>query len=379
MTWHSGAIGAGSLDGAIGTWRGTPVQIVGAPADAVQAAPSASGALGFAGDVDVPVAGLTGDGETWEQAAAGAYLDRWTQTLRDLATARSAATGTTYLRFAPETLAPTSPGRAPVDPASFVKAWTLFRNLATREFPTAKLVFGGNSGDHAASGLSALWPGDDAVDVVGVSMQSSWQPTDAVGWKASLDATLPDGSPSGLGAWSAFAKAHGKPLAVPSWGLDQKAGTDNAAFVTDLNDELSRQASTGGSPAGAVLYDIFVNTAATGATAAPLADPANAPAAAAYRAATWGGAPASTGESATGRPGTGSTGSTSTQPGGNLMGHGPGPATVLTPSTVVVPGAITLPGQPASPSSGTAPTSANAGTSTTAPSASAPPVTSSGS
>ena len=94
------------------------------------------------------------------------------------------------------------------------------------------------------------WPGDAYVDTIGVDVyDQSWMPgtypipagaaPDEVlrrrrrAWSGMLHGEL------GLGFWSGFARAHGKPLAIPEWGLarrsDGHGGGDNPYFVEQVD------------------------------------------------------------------------------------------------------------------------------------------------
>jgi hypothetical protein len=48
-----------------------------------------------------------------------------------------------------------------------------------------------------------------------------------------------DGGPRGLGTWLAFAKAHGKLLSVPEWGVNNGGGDDgfdNPYYIQEMFD-----------------------------------------------------------------------------------------------------------------------------------------------
>jgi len=109
------------------------------------------------------------------------------------------------------------------------------------------------------------WPGDDVVDYVGVDVYDETWAADTYPWPKDADAATilarqkkvwkewVIGSSRGLAYWTAFAKEHGKPLAIPEWGLntreDGHAGRDNPHFIEQmhafLNDPADRVAFHG--------------------------------------------------------------------------------------------------------------------------------------
>jgi beta-mannanase len=81
------------------------------------------------------------------------------------------------------------------------------------------------------------YPGDDAVDIIGVDIYDDWEderfgpaPADP---QARWDVRFAE--PTGAGELVAFAAAHDKPLSIPEWGLKaagHKGGVgDNPSFV----------------------------------------------------------------------------------------------------------------------------------------------------
>jgi len=86
--------------------------------------------------------------------------------------------------------------------------------------------------------LLALYPGDDAVDLLGVHYYDTGpeKSTQAL-WDKFYMATA-NGGPWGLGTWLAAAKAHGKGLAVSEWGVwDQGQGpaaADDPLYVRNM-------------------------------------------------------------------------------------------------------------------------------------------------
>jgi len=95
------------------------------------------------------------------------------------------------------------------------------------------------------------WPGDEFVDYVGLDVyDETWHP-DTYPWpKGAAPAEIERrrkkawsdwiiASPRGLAFWTKFAKDHKKPLAIPEWGLNQRAsghgGGDNPHFIEQMH------------------------------------------------------------------------------------------------------------------------------------------------
>src|SRR5689334_20684211 len=148
FAWHSGASGPQAIDGSFGSWRGSRVQIIATWSDTSEAAQRNQGSVadlsGWDGDLDIAVGGLV-SGESWSQAASGAFVDRWTEAIRNIRAARSGHRGVVYIRFAHEMTGnwftwAVTPGN--VD--DFKRSWRLFHSILEREYPQAKLVFSPN-------------------------------------------------------------------------------------------------------------------------------------------------------------------------------------------------------------------------------------------
>ena len=84
--------------------------------------------------------------------------------------------------------------------------------------------------------LSAGYPGDDAVDVVGIDMHPR-APWDTI--RAKLDAI------------AAFAAGHGKPMSVPEWGLWKNETGDSPMFIQHMHDWFAARPASG---PGSLLY-----------------------------------------------------------------------------------------------------------------------------
>jgi hypothetical protein len=95
------------------------------------------------------------------------------------------------------------------------------------------------------------WPGDAYVDYVGVDVYDETWNTGTYPWPAGTSAAEVEkrrrkvwdewilGSKRGLAFWSRFAREHGKPLAIPEWGVQQAehqhGGLDNVHFIEQMH------------------------------------------------------------------------------------------------------------------------------------------------
>jgi hypothetical protein len=261
--WLSGAAGDGVGNGEYAAWRGTEVGIAGTWSDNNEAqvelwALQPGAELGsFGGSVDIAI-GAIGEGETWEEAARGAYDDRWRASLtraRDLWAGRS---GTLFIRFAHEMNGNWYPWS--VDPGNadaFVQAWRHFRALQQDIFPQGQLVFCVNR-ESIGSDLDwrTIFPGSEHVDVMGVDYYNGWPyVSDRAVWEASIGEVDGRGAPRGLQAHLDFARSVGLPLAVPEWSGKASFG-DSPAFIEGMHSFFAANAGGG---AGQLLYEIQFN------------------------------------------------------------------------------------------------------------------------
>jgi hypothetical protein len=290
--WHSGASGEEARDGSFASWRGRPLQVIAVWGDTSAEEQARISMLdeyaSFSGDVDVAVGALV-QGETWTQAARGAFMDRWTRTVRTIKAKRAHATGTTYIRPAHEMNGdwmPWSVNAANV--TAFKQAWRLYVGIIEREFPAARVVFSPNNGTHSDIGIPQMWPGDDVVDVIGIDFYDGWPAfNDRATWNREYGVVEKGDSPKGLGAWVTFAKRHGKPLAFPEWGLQTG---DRPFFIRAMHAFFLAHAADPAKPgiAGRVLYDIYFNIPHDGNTAFKIFAGSNPASATTYRSLTWG-------------------------------------------------------------------------------------------
>ncbi|WP_335979480.1 glycoside hydrolase family 26 protein [Streptomyces sp. CA2R106] len=187
------------------------------------------------------------------QAAAGAYDGHYADLARNL---RDAGMGNAVLRFGHEFNGNWYPWSPLHDPNGTAAGETDFA-AAFRHFATAvrsvpgghfTLVWNPVPGQDGVD-LARCYPGDAYVDHVGVDLyDQDWNaytpgvpPTDAQRAQAWQD--LRTAGTWSLDAITGLAAAHGKPLAVPEWGVWQDkaghGGVDNPYFVQRMYDWMN--------------------------------------------------------------------------------------------------------------------------------------------
>ena len=260
--WHSGAAGPEVANGSFGSWAGHSLGIVGVWCDSIEEAQRDLDAVdaysGFDGDMDVAVGGLV-KGETWQQAASGAFVDRWTTAMRNLKAKRQGK-GITYVRIAHEMNGDWMPwGINAANLAAYKTGYRLYASIVRKEFPQARLTWSPNGGNHTNVSIDDQYPGDDVVDVVGPDIYDGYpEVTSPSLWQESSSKWLTAANPQGLGAWQTWAARRGKPLALPEWGLPYG---DHPEFIRGVHDTLAAHAASrgSGSNAGRFVYDVYFN------------------------------------------------------------------------------------------------------------------------
>ena len=142
--------------------------------------------------------------------------------------------------------------RAKGKPAAFAGYWREIVKTMRAVPGTEKLQFCWNPtlGDQDFPAEQA-WPGDEFVDYVGVDVYDETWNADTYPWPAGSSAEeierrqkkvwqewIMDSS-HGLVFWTKFARDHGKPLAIPEWGLNHAdhghGGMDNPWFIERMH------------------------------------------------------------------------------------------------------------------------------------------------
>jgi Glycosyl hydrolase family 26 len=257
-TWLSGAwVGVDTLSDytAFGAWRGRPLGLattyqIRDSWSAIQSnAYAEQQMVGFKGvlDIGVPLLPDNSDGATLADVASGKEDAAFTGMADAI---KADGQGNSYLRIGWEPNEVDSPwsitGAAGMKTADYVAAFQHVATLMRTIMPGVKIVYCGDygiDGNMAITGdpLGSLYPGDAYVDVIGVDVYSSKAHP---GSTAAEFAALENGS-HGLTAWANFAKAHGKPLAVPEWGFfSADSGVHDApTFIASMHQWFAAQGS----------------------------------------------------------------------------------------------------------------------------------------
>ena len=125
--------------------------------------------------------------------------------------------------------------------------------------------------------IDNLWPGNDYVDIVGSQYYDRCSPLpdgDRYAFEARMDARTHSNNPAGPRAWLEYAKAKGKPWAMPEWGIGgpregcAEPGTDNPYFIEKMYEFFWKNAAhiafeayfndTGGADPAHGSHQIFV-------------------------------------------------------------------------------------------------------------------------
>jgi hypothetical protein len=263
-SWLSGASGNGAVDGTFGRWRGRPIDIGGTWADTSaeeqrevwSVRPGVGEWADFDGPLDIANGGIfPKEGESWGEAATGAYDERWRTSVSNIKAAR-AGKGLTFIRFAHEF---NGDWYWPVTDATaddFKKAWIRFFTITREIFPEAKLSFCPNDGTTVDLDVRNAFPGAEYVDVVCVDSYN-WDPaadsTDEFNAKIAMESSI--GAPIGLEKWRLFAESKGLPMAIGEWSGSAKQG-DHPGYMTEFHKWLAAHAGSG---PGQVIYEILFN------------------------------------------------------------------------------------------------------------------------
>jgi hypothetical protein len=116
--------------------------------------------------------------------------------------------------------------------SEFNGAFRRVAGLLKKLLPKATIDWNGNLGtsQDGHNVFTEQYPGNDVVDVVGVDAYDqpnahADSPAGFARWAA---------MPFGLNAWYRFAHEHGKPLALPEWGLNARGEGDNPEFIRGM-------------------------------------------------------------------------------------------------------------------------------------------------
>lgn len=167
---------------------------------------------------------------TMARCAEGAYDDKWTEFARNIKAA--GMDHETIIRLGWEFNGNWYKWSAK-NPETFVQCWRNIVGTAEKTAPGLKWDWTVNRGVSAGlANATKAWPGSRYVDMVGVDSYDIWPgATSTAAWSDHINGTY------GLNYWLKFAKAHGKKLSVPEWGVYPGSaqaghnGGDNAYYV----------------------------------------------------------------------------------------------------------------------------------------------------
>lgn len=187
----------------------------------------------------------TQSGGTLAQGAAGAYDGYFRLMAQRLV---AGGQGTAWLRLGWEFNGSWYPWSAASSPTTFA---AYYRRIVTvmRSVPGASFRYVWNPTIGAEQfPAEQAWPGDSYVDAIGLDLYDiSWQPDTypvPSGATETEVATRQQNAWSGfrrqdhgLDFWTAYARTHNKPMALPEWGLvptSMHGGGDDAAFIAHV-------------------------------------------------------------------------------------------------------------------------------------------------
>jgi hypothetical protein len=255
---------------------------------------------GWDGALDIAVGGtVLGSGETYAQAAAGAFDDRWQSAAAALAAARGPSTKPTFVRpwheFNGNWYDEWEVNSQNVD--DYKRAFARYAGILREAMPAVYIVWSPNDGSHQDLPVVQTYPGDDVVDVVAPDSYD-WTPGE---WtQEQVDAYIRRGTvddPSGLESWRLFAQSHGKPMGIPEWGLCRRTdcGGDHPAYVAAMCAWMNANANTATwglgqripvEASGKLLYSVYFNVVHDGDPGFTLG--ANPQAAQTFQSLSWG-------------------------------------------------------------------------------------------
>ena len=262
--WAAGASGEGVPDGSFGAWRGSAVPMAGTWANSNDGQlalwPLHGEYANWTGDLDIAIGAIDrGAGETWAAAAQGAYDQRWSQSLQEMARLWSGRPGTLYIRFAHEFNGDWYPWSVTSDSVGdFITAWQRFRALQQQFMPAAQLVFAPNSESAGAFGTDwrQAYPGQGQADIVSTSYFNAWPFTRTTAEFHELALRYDQfGGPRGIQRHLEFARSVGLPFAVSEWSNYIDSG-DTTAWIEQMYGFFNANAGTG---PGQVRYEILFN------------------------------------------------------------------------------------------------------------------------
>jgi hypothetical protein len=266
--WLSGASGTEAATGTFGTWRGSPVEIIGTwlndPA-VYPFGPSISGCgdcgrlRDWRGAVDVGISPATWRG--WQSEASGGNDTFWRSTARNLRAAR-VGDATTYIRPYYEFNGDWFPySVAKGQETLFKQAWERTASIIRAEFPEAKVLLGvAASGGGNRIKISDAYPA--TPDGLSIDFYNEWPFCTT---HACFDQKIRHGAGphNSLEPLQQLALSKGDPIIISEWGnagrvrpASAGGGGEAPVFMEALHAWLSRHAGPG---PGQVTAEVYFN------------------------------------------------------------------------------------------------------------------------
>ncbi len=178
---------------------------------------------------------LMESGGTLRQGADGAFDEHFRELAQTLV---ENGQGNAILRLGWEFDGDWYPWSSQKDPQAFVDYWRRIVDTMRAVPGAEKLEFDWNSSSGGQGPLEEVYPGDEYVDYIGLDLYDrSYTPEDKLPvarWELFMT------RPGGLNWARDFAKAHGKPMSIPEWGLTTQhssgAKQDNPDFVRNMHE-----------------------------------------------------------------------------------------------------------------------------------------------
>jgi hypothetical protein len=135
----------------------------------------------------------------------------------------------------------------PTQKAAYKTCFQRQANILRSQAPNLLIEWNPKKGNSFGYDIRDIYPGSSHVDIIGVDYYDGWPAIHSqADWNKQLNATK-YGGPYGPGAWLAFAKGQGKPLAVPEWGVcrgcNDPKSTDNPFFIQKMHEFFQQNAS----------------------------------------------------------------------------------------------------------------------------------------
>jgi hypothetical protein len=244
LPWRSGGT---SPDGSFGTWRGRPMDVIvtfveHTSWDSMRKKLASKTFRNLARLTPQVVVSLASFPRSYRRAHAACAAGAFDQYFREFGALMAAGgAGSAIIRLGWEANTGSSHQWGIDTQAEIPNYVACFRREAAALKSTAPgLQIEWTNAKKGKLPISALasYPGDDVVDLWGVHYYDSGpQKLTQALWDQYVNATY-QGGPWGIGSWLAAAKAHGKKLSVPEWGVwDRDSGgptADNPVYIDNM-------------------------------------------------------------------------------------------------------------------------------------------------